>query len=82
VDAQLQVVKKLEEKEQLLQTNLTAMEKELSLRTQTLDMHKRKVRGQGAGGLPSSPIRAGGLVRCSNSRHRRSCIFEHILMAR
>ncbi|XP_067865788.1 E3 ubiquitin-protein ligase BRE1A [Heterodontus francisci] len=42
VDAQLQVVKKLEEKEQLLQTNLTAMEKELSLRTQTLDMHKRK----------------------------------------
>ncbi|XP_043533793.1 E3 ubiquitin-protein ligase BRE1A [Chiloscyllium plagiosum] len=81
VDAQLQVVKKLEEKEQLLQTNLTAMEKELSLRTQTLDMHKRKVRGQGAGGLPSSPIPAGGLVRGSNSCHRSSFIFEHILMS-
>uniref|UniRef100_UPI00398E75C9 E3 ubiquitin-protein ligase BRE1A-like isoform X2 n=1 Tax=Pristiophorus japonicus TaxID=55135 RepID=UPI00398E75C9 len=42
VDAQLQVVKKLEEKEHLLQNNLSTMEKELSLRTQTLEMHKRK----------------------------------------
>ncbi|KAG0703014.1 E3 ubiquitin-protein ligase Bre1 [Chionoecetes opilio] len=42
VEAQNQVVRKLEEKERLLQNNLTTVEKELSLRQQALEMHKRK----------------------------------------
>merc|ERR1712203_537894 len=42
VDAQHQVVRKLEEKERLLQTNLAAMDKELSMRQQAMEMHKRK----------------------------------------
>lgn len=43
VDAQLQVVRKLEEKERLLQGTISAAERELALRTQALDMNKRKV---------------------------------------
>uniref|UniRef100_A0A8C3UYV7 E3 ubiquitin protein ligase n=1 Tax=Catharus ustulatus TaxID=91951 RepID=A0A8C3UYV7_CATUS len=42
VEAQLQVVQKLEEKERGLQSALGAVEKELSLRTQALELHKRK----------------------------------------
>ncbi|XP_031442993.1 E3 ubiquitin-protein ligase BRE1A isoform X3 [Clupea harengus] len=42
VDAQLQVVRKLEEKERLLQGTIGTAERELSLRTQALDMNKRK----------------------------------------
>ncbi|XP_019901612.1 E3 ubiquitin-protein ligase BRE1A isoform X2 [Esox lucius] len=42
VDAQLQVVKKLEEKERLLQGTIGTAERELALRTQALDMNKRK----------------------------------------
>ncbi|XP_058025006.1 E3 ubiquitin-protein ligase BRE1A isoform X2 [Ahaetulla prasina] len=42
VDAQLQVVRKLEEKEHLLQNNIGTGEKELGLRTQALEMNKRK----------------------------------------
>ncbi|KAM3653949.1 LOW QUALITY PROTEIN: E3 ubiquitin-protein ligase BRE1B-like, partial [Ammospiza maritima maritima] len=42
VEAQLQVVQKLEEKERGLQSALGAVEKELSLRSQALEMHKRK----------------------------------------
>ncbi|KAM6471032.1 E3 ubiquitin-protein ligase BRE1A [Liasis olivaceus] len=42
VDAQLQVVRKLEEKEHLLQSNISTGEKELGLRTQALEMNKRK----------------------------------------
>lgn len=44
VDAQLQVVRKLEEKERLLQGTINTAERELALRTQALDMNKRKVR--------------------------------------
>lgn len=43
VDAQLQVVRKLEEKERLLQGTISTAERELTLRTQALDMNKRKV---------------------------------------
>uniref|UniRef100_A0A8C0L2F7 E3 ubiquitin protein ligase n=1 Tax=Canis lupus dingo TaxID=286419 RepID=A0A8C0L2F7_CANLU len=43
VDAQLQVVRKLEEKEHLLQSNIGTGEKELGLRTQALEMNKRKL---------------------------------------
>uniref|UniRef100_A0A8C7FP02 E3 ubiquitin protein ligase n=1 Tax=Oncorhynchus kisutch TaxID=8019 RepID=A0A8C7FP02_ONCKI len=43
VDAQLQVVRKLEEKERLLQGTIGTAERELALRTQALDMNKRKV---------------------------------------
>lgn len=43
MDAQLQVVRKLEEKEHLLQSNIGTGEKELGLRTQALEMNKRKV---------------------------------------
>lgn len=43
VDAQLQVVRKLEEKERLLQGTISTAERELALRTQALDMNKRKV---------------------------------------
>lgn len=43
VDAQLQVVRKLEEKERLLQGTINTAERELALRTQALDMNKRKV---------------------------------------
>uniref|UniRef100_A0A2P2I871 E3 ubiquitin protein ligase n=1 Tax=Hirondellea gigas TaxID=1518452 RepID=A0A2P2I871_9CRUS len=42
VSAQNQVVRKLEEKERLLQNSLSTLEKELALRQQTLEMHKRK----------------------------------------
>ncbi|XP_053306531.1 E3 ubiquitin-protein ligase BRE1A [Spea bombifrons] len=42
VDAQLQVLRKLEEKEHLLQSSITTGEKELALRTQALDLSKRK----------------------------------------
>ncbi|XP_006012309.1 E3 ubiquitin-protein ligase BRE1A [Latimeria chalumnae] len=42
VDAQLQVVRKLEEKEHLLQSNITTAEKELGHKTQALEMNKRK----------------------------------------
>ncbi|XP_073453113.1 E3 ubiquitin-protein ligase BRE1A [Aquarana catesbeiana] len=42
VDAQLQVLRKLEEKEHLLQSSITTGEKELTLRTQALDLSKRK----------------------------------------
>uniref|UniRef100_A0AAX7T0S4 E3 ubiquitin protein ligase n=1 Tax=Astatotilapia calliptera TaxID=8154 RepID=A0AAX7T0S4_ASTCA len=42
VDAQLQVVRKLEEKERLLQGTINTAERELALRTQALDMNKRK----------------------------------------
>merc|ERR1711934_81696 len=42
VEAQNQVVRKLEEKERLLQTNLATVEKELAMRQQCMDMHKRK----------------------------------------
>lgn len=43
MDAQLQVVRKLEEKEHLLQSSIGTGEKELGLRTQALEMNKRKV---------------------------------------
>ena len=36
------MVRKLEEKERLLQTNLATVEKELTLRQQAMEMHKRK----------------------------------------
>ncbi|XP_025051027.1 E3 ubiquitin-protein ligase BRE1B [Alligator sinensis] len=42
VDAQLQVVQKLEEKERVLQGALGTVEKELALRSQGLELHKRK----------------------------------------
>ncbi|KAK1881620.1 E3 ubiquitin-protein ligase BRE1B [Dissostichus eleginoides] len=42
VDAQLLVVQKLEEKEGVLQSTLAALEKELTLRTQGLELNKRK----------------------------------------
>jgi len=42
VEAQNQVVRKLEEKERLSQAAVNAVEKELALRTQALEMHKRK----------------------------------------
>lgn len=44
VDAQLLVVQKLEEKEGVLQSTLAALEKELALRTQALELNKRKVK--------------------------------------
>ncbi|XP_014818172.1 PREDICTED: E3 ubiquitin-protein ligase BRE1B-like [Calidris pugnax] len=47
VDAQLLVVQKLEEKERGLQSSLGAVEKELALRTQALELNKRKVGGRG-----------------------------------
>lgn len=43
VDAQLLVVQKLEEKEGVLQSTLAALEKELAVRTQALELNKRKV---------------------------------------
>uniref|UniRef100_A0A8V5H0R0 E3 ubiquitin protein ligase n=1 Tax=Melopsittacus undulatus TaxID=13146 RepID=A0A8V5H0R0_MELUD len=42
VDAQLLLVQKLEEKERGLQSSLGAVEKELALRSQALELHKRK----------------------------------------
>uniref|UniRef100_A0A8C9ZB04 E3 ubiquitin protein ligase n=1 Tax=Sander lucioperca TaxID=283035 RepID=A0A8C9ZB04_SANLU len=42
VDAQLLVVQKLEEKEGVLQNTLAALEKELAVRTQALELNKRK----------------------------------------
>merc|ERR1719159_1554666 len=42
VEAQNQVVRKLEEKERLLMQSLATVEKELAMRQQCMDMHKRK----------------------------------------
>lgn len=42
VEAQNQVVRKLEEKERILQNSLATAEKELALRQQAMEMHKRK----------------------------------------
>ncbi|XP_054624979.1 E3 ubiquitin-protein ligase BRE1B-like [Dunckerocampus dactyliophorus] len=42
VDAQLLVVQKLEEKEGVLQSTLATLEKELAVRTQALELNKRK----------------------------------------
>lgn len=42
VEAQNQVVRRLEEKERLLQTSISCAEKELMLRQQAMEMHKRK----------------------------------------
>ena len=42
VDAQNQVVRKLEEKERIMQNNIATIEKELTLRQQAMDFHKRK----------------------------------------
>ncbi|XP_048842806.1 E3 ubiquitin-protein ligase BRE1B-like [Brienomyrus brachyistius] len=42
VDAQLLVVQKLEEKEGVLQSSLVTLEKELGIRTQALELNKRK----------------------------------------
>ncbi|XP_029462667.1 E3 ubiquitin-protein ligase BRE1B isoform X2 [Rhinatrema bivittatum] len=42
VDSQLLLVQKLEEKEHILQGNLGGIEKELTLRTQALELNKRK----------------------------------------
>ena len=42
VETQNQVVRKLEEKERLLQNNLAALDKELAMRQQAMEMHKRK----------------------------------------
>ncbi|XP_004918162.1 E3 ubiquitin-protein ligase BRE1B isoform X2 [Xenopus tropicalis] len=42
VDAQLLQVQKLEERERLLHTSLTSIEKEVTLRTQSLELNKRK----------------------------------------
>jgi E3 ubiquitin-protein ligase BRE1 len=42
MDAQNQVVRKLEEKERILQNSLATAEKELVLRQQAMEMHKRK----------------------------------------
>lgn len=48
MDAQLLTVQKLEEKERALQGSLGGVEKELTLRSQALELNKRKVRlGQG-----------------------------------
>lgn len=42
VEAQILVVRKLEEKERVLQNNIVTMEKELALTQQALELHKRK----------------------------------------
>lgn len=42
VDAANLVVRKLEEKERILQNTLATAEKELALRQQAMEMHKRK----------------------------------------
>lgn len=43
VEAQNQVVRRLEEKEQAVHTHQMLMEKEIGMRTQAFEMHKRKV---------------------------------------
>lgn len=43
MEAQLLVVQKLEEKEGILQSSLATLEKELGVRTQALELNKRKV---------------------------------------
>ena len=57
MDAQLLVVQKLEEKERGLQSSLAAVEKELALRSQALELNKRKV---GAGSQVGGGSRVGG----------------------
>lgn len=59
VDAQLLTVQKLEEKERALQGSLGGVEKELTLRSQALELNKRKVRpgcGRAPGRAPTLPV--------------------------
>lgn len=65
VDAQLQVVRKLEEKEHLLQSSIGTGEKELGLRTQALEMNKRKVSGYL---ISSCVVRWSCLLSCGKPR--------------
>lgn len=55
MDAQLLTVQKLEEKERALQGSLGGVEKELTLRSQALELNKRKVR-RGCGRAPMLPM--------------------------
>lgn len=57
MDAQLLVVQKLEEKEGVLQSTLASLEKELTLRTQALELNKRKVRRERTETPTSVPCR-------------------------
>lgn len=57
MDAQLLTVQKLEEKERALQGSLGGVEKELTLRSQALELNKRKVRpGLGCWPTASWPL--------------------------
>lgn len=55
MDAQLLTVQKLEEKERALQGSLGGVEKELTLRSQALELNKRKVR-LGCRRAPTLPV--------------------------
>ncbi|NXH86808.1 BRE1B ligase, partial [Edolisoma coerulescens] len=75
VEAQLQVVQKLEEKERGLQSALGAVEKELNLRSQALELHKRKVRG--AQVCPGVPQVCPGGLGCARLRELQVCAAEN-----
>lgn len=62
VDAQLLTVQKLEEKERALQGSLGGVEKELTLRSQALELNKRKVR-PGCGRALTLPVLTPGSGR-------------------
>lgn len=62
MDAQLLTVQKLEEKERALQGSLGGVEKELTLRSQALELNKRKVR-PGCGRAPTLPVLTPGSGR-------------------
>ncbi|KAM9795350.1 E3 ubiquitin-protein ligase BRE1A [Neosynchiropus ocellatus] len=72
VDAQLQVVRKLEEKERLLQGTISTAERELALRTQALDMNKRKAQESA---LLSEEVRA----QLEQVQQRLSLVREEVV---
>ena len=71
VDAQNQVVRRLEEKERLLQSSIAAAEKELMLRQQAMEMHKRKA-------IESAQSAADLKLHLGNSTHLTSSPYIHL----
>lgn len=82
MDAQLLTVQKLEEKERALQGSLGGVEKELTLRSQALELNKRKVRAGPVGkateatGSHSSPLILLGEPGAEPQVKAQSCCFS------
>lgn len=72
VEAQNQVVRRLEEKERLLQSSISCAEKELMLRQQAMEMHKRKAIESAQSAADLKLHLGTAFIFCLNSRPSRN----------